>query len=628
MRDPIEQQITLRRRFTRRALLTGAIQTGLLGFLVFRLHDLQVTYSNRYQLLADENRLSEQPTAPVRGAIRDRNGVLLAGSSEEYQVSIIPELAGDLTRVLDELGRIIDVSDEERQRILDTATRQSRLMPVPVKSGLDWQQFAQLNVLAPQLPGIEVGVGWRRSYAHGLAVGHIVGYVGRADRLEVDEAPWLRLPTMRIGKMGVELGMDAMLRGEPGSVVREVDAKGRIVREVERRQAKHGRDVALTIDTGLQAGVIKRMQRAPDFSSVVAMDLANGDILAMASTPVFDPAKIIAGISPQDWQSIRDADGDPLTLKAIRGLYPPGSTFKIVTALAGLEAGVVTPETVFTCTGGLDFGGSHFGCWKAGGHGRVKLHDAIKYSCDVYFYELARVLGIDRLAEAARNFGLGQVHECGIAAQLPGVFPDPAWKMGALDQPWVGGETLLAAIGQGYVLTTPLQLAVMTARVATGRMMAPRLVLPDAGVDPSPVPQAVKVKSEWLAHVREAMRAAVNDGGTGSSAAISGVQLAGKTGTAQVTRESRGRSSAELERSKRDHSLFVCFAPFEAPRFAVAAIVEHGGGGATAAAPIARDVMATLLRRETAPPAAAAPEDDTAASDAAAVPAAKGGGDG
>lgn len=588
-------------RFTRRALLVGAAQTGLLSFLGLRLHDLQVTYANRYAVMAEENRISVQPIAPMRGNILDCTGLVLARSDENLQVSIIPDLAKDVAAGLDKLAQLVKITREDRERVLETAARQNRLVPILVTTGLTWEEFARINLLAPQLPGIEAEIGWNRVYSEGESTGLVVGYVGKADRPEVGTDQSLRLATMRIGKLGVELGMESLLRGKPGSVKREVDAKGRVVQELERTQAEPGSDLTLTIDAALQAKVLSRMRQEEEWASVVAIDVRSGEIAVMASTPTFDPAQIANGITPEAWQALQDAPGDPLTNKAIRGLYPPGSTLKVITALAGLECAAITPKTAFTCNGSLDYGGANFGCWKSGGHGTMHLHEAIRESCDVFFYETARLTGIEKLAEMARRFGLGSVAECGIAAQKTGIYPDPAWKMAVFERPWVGGETLLAGIGQGYVSTTPLQLALMTARIATGMALAPRLVRAALGEAPLPPPEALPVSVAALQAVRHGMWAAVNeDGGTGSSAAlgISGVELAGKTGTAQVSRESRGRSSAELERGKRDHSLFIGFAPVDGPKFAIAAVVEHGGGGSKAAAPLARDVMAMLIERE------------------------------
>lgn len=596
---PGEEARVIDGRFTRRALVLGGLQGGLIGVLGYRLFDLQVTYSPRYKLLADANRINLQTVPVVRGGIRDRFGVVLAESLENMQAVLIPDLADDLEGTLGKIEKVVALQEEDRQRLRETTVKQSRLLPVLIKDNLTWEEFARINVLTPQLPGVEAQVGWLRRYEHGVENCHVLGYVGRADAVELDKDPALRLMGQRVGKAGVELGMEPALRGTPGTVRREVDARGRVVREIERVPGEAGEQIVLSIDTTTQKFTYNRM-RAEDFSGVVALDIRTGEILALASTPGYDPSLFNGGVSAADWAKLNAMDGDPLINKAVRGQYPPGSTFKIVTALAGLNAGVITTQTKVTCTGGYDYGGQHFGCWNRGGHGTVNLQRAMAESCDVFFYETARLTGIDKLAAAGRELGFGAVHEIGLAGVRPGIMPDPDWKLKTTSRPWLGGETVQAGIGQGAVIASPLQLAVMTARVASGLKLAPRLIRQggtDASAEP---PQPLSFSRELLDAVRKGMIGVVNDaGGTASTAWLPGVTVAGKTGTAQVARMvARGLPNEEVARRLRDHSLFVCYAPAENPRYAVAAIVEHGGGGSRAAAPLARDIMANLLARD------------------------------
>lgn len=595
-RRGFEEQ-SLRRRFTRRALFLAAAQAGAIGLLGVRLYDLQVTYSPRYKLLADANRINAQAVPVVRGDIRDRFGVLLAESVESLQVVLIPDLAEDLPALVKQLDRILQLDPEDRQRLLEATGKQNRLLPILIKGDLSWEEFARINVLAPQLPGVEAQTGWVRRYSHGPDVCHVVGYVGKADAVETDRDPALRLPGQRVGKAGVELGMEPVLRGTAGIVRREVDARGRVVRELERVPGAAGRQLTLTIDTETQRFVQARL-RNEDWSSLVALDVATGEIIAMASTPVYDPAIFTGGVSTADWQKLTAMDGDPLISKAARGQYPPGSTFKIVTALAGLSSGAITAETKITCTGGYDYGGQHFGCWKTGGHGTMQLHQAITQSCDVFFYETVRLAGIDRLAATARELGFGMVHEIGLAGVRAGVVPDPAWKLKMRSRPWLGGETIQAGIGQGFVIASPVQMAVMTARVASGLKLAPQLIRQgSAGKDGRPAP--LSFDPAHLDAVRKGMIGVVNEpDGTAGSAALPGIVLAGKTGTSQVSHASHGVPNEAVSRLLRDHSLFVGFAPADKPRYAIAAVVEHGGGGSRAAAPLVRDVMADLLERD------------------------------
>jgi len=594
-----EEAQVLAGRFTRRALVMGGLQGGLIGLLAARLYELQITYSPRYRLLAEANRINTQNLPVVRGGIRDRFGVVLAESLENLQAVLIPDLADDLKGTVQRLDRIIALGDEDRQRLLDVATKQNRLLPVLIKDNLTWEEFARINVLTPQLPGVETQAGWLRRYDHGAENCHVVGYVGRADAVEADKDPALRLTGQRVGKSGVELGMESVLRGTPGLVRREVDARGRVVRELERVPGEAGQHLMLTIDAESQRFVRNRM-KSDDWSAVVAIDVSSGEILALASTPGYDPAQFMTGISAANWQKLQAEDGDPLVNKAVRGQYPPGSTFKIVTALAGLSSGAITPTTRVTCTGSYDYGGQTFGCWKAGGHGTLELHQALTESCDVFFYETARLTGIDKLAAAARELGFGVVHDIGLAGVRAGVMPDPAWKLKMHARPWLGGETVQAGIGQGFVVASPLQLAVMTARLASGLKLPPKLIRHGGAVRPRDAAvEALPFSRAALDAVRNGLIGVVNEpNGTAGSAALPGIVVAGKTGTSQVARASQGVPNEAVSRLLRDHSLFVGYAPAEAPRYAVAAVVEHGGGGSRAAAPLARDVLADLLARD------------------------------
>ena len=602
----------LRRRLTRRTLLIGGAGAGVIGLLALKLYDMQVVYGRRYALLADENRLDTQMIPARRGEIRDRNGVVLAESREDLRITIIPALTADLPATLERLSKLIDVSDAERAQILTLARKSDRLQPLVIRSGLNWETYAHVNMLLPQLPGVETAVAWRRSYWRGSDVGHVVGYVGRADRREIADEPVRQLADQRVGKSGLELGLETELAGTPGLIRREIDARGRIVRELGRQAAVPGRDLTLTIDSSLQAKVLERL-RLDGEGAVVALDVTTGEILALASTPTFDTQALTEGLSNAEWRELVNAPGHPLASKATRGEYPPASTFKLVTALAGLEAKVIDEKTSVTCSGSLEHAGHRFGCWAPAGHGPVRLHDAIKRSCDVYFYTVARKLGINRLADMARRLGLGETYPCGLADQRPGLVPDPVWKLAIKGTPWYGGETLLAGIGQGFVLATPLQLAVMTARVATGREVVPRLVKDVDTLTPSLMP----ITATALGAVRKALQAVVNEeGGTATGAALTGVRakLAGKTGTAQVARLRDYQGTDEPAGSLRDHSLFVGYAPAEAPRFAVSAVVEHGGAGSKSAAPLARDVMQELFRRYV-PELVAQPTDEDSSGD-------------
>jgi len=584
--------------FSRRAFLLGAGQAAAFGVLGTRLFQLQVTEATRYAPLAEVNRISIQLLAPARGHITDRFGELLAGNIESYRAMLVPSLARDVPEVLARLARIVPLPVDEQERIVARARRQTPNLPIVVLGDLAWEQVAEINLLAPQLPGIQTEVAGRRQYFRGHAVGHIVGYVGAVERAAMDDDPVLRLPGLRIGKAGVELGMEDVLRGKSGTVKYEVDARGRIIRNLEQNEPQRGSDVVLTIDTVLQEKVIARLKRERQ-GAAVAMDVATGEVVAMASMPTFDPSEIAGGVTQDAWQRLQNAAHDPMLNRAVRGQYPPGSTFKMVTALAALETDTVGLNERIECTGSYDLAGQSFRCWKRNGHGACDMHRALRESCDCYFYEIARRSGIDAIATMARRLGFAQTFQTGLSLQKSGLIPDPDWKLGRFGRSWLGGETLLAAIGQGYVLATPLQLAVMTARIATGRAVVPSLVRSGAGTPP-PVFDPLSTRLASLDAVRRGMIAVVNeDGGTGHNAQLDeGPQVAGKTGTSQINRASTDRRQADLDWEERDHALFVGYAPATRPRYAVVAVIEHGGGGGATAAPVVRDIMKEVLARD------------------------------
>ncbi len=582
-----------RRRFSRRAIILGLGQVGAAGVLAGRLYQLQVMDQARYALLADDNRISYRTTAPERGRILDAHGRVLADNEEHYRLTVTPAFAGDLDHTLLRLQGLVAIADEDVERIRVRARRQPSGTPVIVANDLTFEQLAAIGLELPGLPGVDTEIAWRRRTHHGDATAFIVGMVGAVERLALDDDPAVRLPGMRIGKSGVELSMEGRLRGVGGTLKQEVDARGRIVRTLERSAPQRGEDVTITIDAQVQAQVLARL-RQERRAAVVALEVETGAIRAMASVPSRDPRALQA----HEWERIEEAADDPLFNRALLGLYPPGSTFKMVTALAALEAGVVTPRSRITCEGSYHYADQVYRCWNRSGHGDCNLHRALRESCDVYFYEVARRLGIVALANMAERLGFGQTYADGISRQRAGVVPTPDWKRARFGRPWHGGETLHAAIGQGYVSATPLQMAVMSARLATGRAIVPHLVAPEGrGVS------ALEVAPAHLEAVRRGLDAVVNEaGGTGHNAQLEDedgrfgdVDMAGKTGTSQVHRKSSFVRAEDLSWEHRDHALFVGYAPARRPRYAVAAVVEHGASGGKVAAPLVRDVMRMLL---------------------------------
>jgi penicillin-binding protein 2 len=590
-----------RRRFSRRALVIGGLQAAAFGVLGTRLYQLQVMQETRYAPLAEDNRINIQLLAPTRGRIFDRYGALLAGNEEGFRVIMIPSLAGNVRQVLERLARIIPLGADEQEKLAARARRQQPNVPIIVSNELTFEQIASIGLWAPQLPGVQIEAAASRRYVAGETVGHVVGHVGNVERVGIDDDPVLRLPGLRVGRTGIELGLEERLRGRAGTIRHEVDARGRIVRTLSQTEPGRGDDIALTIDTELQRKVAERLSREQR-AAAVALDTATGDVVMMVSVPAHDPGNLVRRVTPRAWAKIRERGSDPLVNRAIRGLYPPGSTFKMVTALAALEAGVINPATRITCDGQTELAGQVFRCWKRSGHGVCDFHRGLRESCDCYFYEISRRVGIDAIAAMARRLGFGQTFDTGLALQKPGIIPDVAWKRGQLNRSWLGGETLLTGIGQGYVLTTPLQLAVMTARIATGRAIIPQFVRPDPGQAPATF-ASLGLNQEPLEAVRRGMLAVVNeDSGTGANARLDGGQplVAGKTGTSQVSRLSAERNGMPLRWEQRDHALFVAYVPAHKPRYAVAVVVEHGGGGGATAGPVMRDVIEQVLARDPA----------------------------
>ncbi|MGF1649328.1 MAG: penicillin-binding protein 2 [Hyphomicrobiaceae bacterium] len=594
-------------RFTRRALVLTGLQAIGFGVLGARLYQLQVMEQNRFAPLAASNRHAAQVLAPIRGLIYDRSGRVLAENVESFRLIMTPSLAPDPGMVLSRIATLVPLDASERDKLLARIRRQSPNTRVVVLEDLTFEDIARVGVLSPQLPGIESEMVGRRRYHRGDAMGHLVGHVGGVTRLALDDDPVLRVAGFRVGRIGVEHALEHVLRGKRGHVRREVDARGRVVNELDRVEPERGLDVVLTVDTELQERVLAQLSRVKRGAAAV-LKVDTGRVLALANWPSADVTELGDNVSRQRLQSLANRQDAALLDRTIRGLYPPGSTFKMVTALAGLEAGVVQLGEKIACEGTYHFHGQQYRCWNRRGHGPCDLHRALRESCDVYFYELARRLGIERLADMARRLGLGQVYDgLGLSFQAQGIVPTPAWKRSRFATNWFAGETLHAAIGQGYVSTTPLQLAVMTARLATGRVVTPTVIASagEAAGVPTSLP-GLDIAPGHLAAVQRAMRAVVHEqGGTGSRARHSGgIEVAGKTGTSQVTRLSAQRQNSLLRWNQRDHALFVAYWPARRPEFAMSLIVEHGGGGGTAAAPLARSIMETVtaFERDARPP--------------------------
>lgn len=594
-------------RISRRAALLGTAQLLFVGGLAARMRFLQVEQADQFRLLAEENRINIRLIPPSRGEVFDRNGVRLAQNAPSYRIVIVREDAGDVDATLGRLSQIIELEAGTINRVKQEMRRSAPFLPVTVASDVTWDEISRVSVNAPALPGITPEVGLSRVYPQGSDFAHVLGYVGPVSDYDLskieDPEPVLMIPRFQIGKVGVETKLEPMLRGKAGAKRVEVNATGRVMRELDRQEGTPGSDVQLTTDAALQGYVQARL--TGESASAVVMDCDTGDLLACASAPTFDPNLFVRGISQKNYNALTSNKYRPLASKTVQGLYPPGSTFKMITAMAALEAGLIGPDETAYCPGHLTVSGRRFHCWKRAGHGWVDLQTSLKRSCDVYYYDLAVKVGIEKISAMAQRFGLGIRHDVPMSAVAEGLTPTMDWKQTYHGQPWRVGDTVNSSIGQGFLLASPLQLAVMTARLATGRDVSPRLVKSIDGVEqPLRGGESLGMNENNLRKMRRAMYAVVNDRrGTayGSRIIEDSMRMAGKTGTSQVRNITAAERRAGVIRNedlpweRRDHALFVNFAPYETPKYAVAVIVEHGGGGSKAAAPIARDITLQAL---------------------------------
>ena len=591
--------------FSRRTALLAGGKLLLTGLLVSRMYQLQVVESGKYRTLAEDNRINLQLLPPLRGRILDRYGHPVAVNREDYKVILVAEQVEDVEATLAALARLIRLDDGERRRILRGVRRRRGFVPVTVRENLKWEDVSRIEVNAPDLPGISIEVGQSRQYPYGEDFAHVLGYVAAVSKGETGDDPLLSLPGFKIGKAGIERAFDTGLRGGAGNRQVEVNAMGRVIRELSRREGQTGKDVRLTLDRDLQIEAVNLLRRQKSAAAVI-MDVETGDVLVLASVPGFDPNAFVTGLSSREWARLSGDPLSPLSDKAIAGQFSPGSTFKMIVALAALEAGIIDPDHRVRCAGHVQLGNRRFHCWKKHGHGRQDMIGALQHSCDVYFYKLAERTGIDRIAEMSERFGLGSKTEIGLPGEKDGLVPTRAWKRATRGVSWQRGDTYNAGIGQGFLTATPLQLAVMSARLANGRVaVTPRL----SGTG-NPVFEPLGISDGGLEVVREGMYRVCNlRGGTAYKARIpeEGFEMSGKTGTVQVRRISKRErlsgvlKNEELPWNRRDHALFVGFAPSHRPRYAAAVVVMHGGSGSGVAAPIVRDLLSAVQRKEITP---------------------------
>ncbi|WP_439485095.1 penicillin-binding protein 2 [Blastomonas fulva] len=579
---------SLNMTFNRRTALIGGAQ-GLVGaILAARMGYISVVENERYKMLSESNRVNLTLIPPRRGWIIDRHGKPLANNKADFRVDLIPQRVRDVEATIGQLRDILNMPPDKVEDLRAAMKDARGLQPVPVASGLTYEDFAALSVRLPDLPGVAPQRGFSRQYPTGAAVGHLLGYVGivNAEEYEKNKNPLLITPGFKIGKDGLEQFFEPQLQGKPGARKVEVTARGKIVRELGVQEDVPGKPLQLTIDGGLQDYIARRMGR--ESGAAVVIDCQTGGILAFSSMPCFDPNSFSDGIGRLEYAMLSQDERVPLLNKATRGLYPPGSTLKPMAAIAALQNGVDPDETI-NCPGGYRLGNRFYQC--LGRHGPVNMTRAIEKSCNTYFYAQAHKLGYDKIAVVARELGLGEDFDLAGANQRYGTIPDSEWKLRKYKQAWTASDSLNAVIGQGYVIVNPLQLAVMTARIASGRKLYPHFI-PNNKVAPTlPYPP------EHLAIAQLGMAQVVSQGTAArSKLPLDGIAMAGKTGTAQVRGFGSGsRGGAGVPWKYRDHGLFVCFAPVEQPLYAAAVVIEHGLGGSRAAAPVAKDFMTYMF---------------------------------
>ena len=605
--------------------ILSTLKIGVFIALISRLFYLQISENIKYRSLSDKNRFREWKLVPQRGKIEDFFGNRIADNTQTFQLHMIPEDVPNMETLFFRLARIINFSDARKRHIIKRLKTRKRWEPIVISDNLTWQEFSRINLFLHEMQGIKPVVALSRKYSSDGSSSHLIGYVSDTSSKDLEENELLReihVPGLKTGKSGLEKSLNDFIIGKPGIQRFEVNAYGKRIKELEIVEGIQGENFRTTVDQEVQEFIGKAIKGKS--GSVCVMDIYTGDIVGMVSSPTFDPNKFVHGITQNDWQELITNKKKPLMNKSMAGLYPPGSTIKPIVALSALENDVISPKKIIKCEGKIELYGQTYHCWKEKGHGFMSLRSAIKQSCDTYFYEVARRLGVDRLAITAKKFGLGK-NVLGFMEEKSGVVPDTKWKLDNIGRGWVLGETLITGIGQGYFQSTPLQLCLMTAQLANGGYeIKPRIIdnkndlqlIVDAWreefsyINNNINLSSTKLKKlyrnqENIKFVLDALYGATNEPmGTSYRSRLTkpGYVYAGKTGTSQIrtiTKEERELKlkNKDLPYEKRDHALFVAFAPYKNPRYAISVLIEHGGTGSAGAAPIAKKVIKKVLDR-------------------------------
>lgn len=585
-----KKQVSL---YNRRTFILFLLKLSLFSAVGWRLYNIQILDSSKYKTMSKKNQIDLEIIFPVRGKIFDRNKVLIAKNEKVYDVYLIPENTKSINNTLNALSQFIDIDFAKRRKIIELSTQVKKFEKIKIFENISWSVLEKIETNKYNLEGIFIAEDYLRVYPYRDQLSHLLGYISKPNQQELTLPFISKMPNLDIGKEGLEKSFNPLLVGKAGQREIEVNSNGRIIREISKVDSIRGEEVSLSIDLRIQQYAINLL-KSHRAGSINVINIKNGEILCMASTPTYDPNKIIQKPNKEYWESILANSLSPLTNRSIQGLYSPGSTFKMIVAIAALKHGIINIDTTHSCTGKIGFGNRLYHCWKTNGHGKMNVMDAIKQSCDVFFYEISKKLGIDKIAEVAKDFGLGQSYDISMPNQKTGIVPNKKWKKEKIGESWYAGETLISAIGQGFVLTNPFQLAVMTSIIASnGKIVEPTII------KDNPVSFKTNEKySNEIKIIKKAMFQVVNEKkGTAFKSRLEDIKFAGKTGTSQVRRislserESDDFREKEQEWKNRDHALFVGYMPYDNPKYSISVIIEHGGSGASTAAPIAKQIF-------------------------------------
>ena len=578
----------------RRTFFLYVLKLSLFTVVGWRLFNIQINESDKYKTLSKNNQIDVEIIYPLRGKILDKNNKVLVENKKVFDVYLIPENTKDVNVTLNELSKIVKIDFSKKRKILELSKKVKKFEKIKILENIDWNTLEKIEANKFKTQGIFISQDFMRIYKYNNIFSHILGYINKPNQGEMDLPFISNMPNLDIGKEGLEKGFNPTLVGKPGQREIEVNSYGRIIREISRKDSIKGKDLQITLDLRIQNYALNLLN-SHKAGSIVLMSIENGNILCMASTPSYNPNKIITKPNKEYWNSILENELSPLTFRSIQGLYAPGSTFKMIVAIAGLYHGVIDTNTSHSCNGKIGLGDRLYHCWKNNGHGVMNVENAIKESCDVFFYEISKKIGIDKIAEVAKDFGLGKTYEIFLENQKKGIVPSKKWKKDNIGESWYPGETLISAIGQGFVLTNPLQLATMTSIIASnGKKIEPNILQNRGEINFKKLDKY----NEAIKIIKKSMFKVVNEAkGTAFKSRSDFVDYSGKTGTSQVRRitveerESDDFRKKEVEWKKRDHALFVGYMPSDKPKYAISVVIEHGGSGASTAAPIAKQIF-------------------------------------